>query len=99
MEVRFLSLGSGSSGNCYYLATKTCGILIDAGIGIRSIKKIFKDYALNLDTIRAVLITHDHADHIKAVGHLAKKHSIPNLFYTGSARRHQSELLHDRKTG
>ena len=56
MEVRFLSLGSGSSGNCYYLATKTCGILIDAGIGIRSIKKIFKDYALNLDTIRAVLI-------------------------------------------
>ena len=66
MEVRFLSLGSGSSGNCYYLATKTCGILIDAGIGIRSIKKIFKDYALNLDTIRAVLITHDHADHIKA---------------------------------
>ena len=77
MEVRFLSLGSGSSGNCYYLATKTCGILIDAGIGIRSIKKIFKDYALNLDTIRAVLITHDHADHIKAVGHLAKKHSIP----------------------
>ena len=89
MEVRFLSLGSGSSGNCYYLATKTCGILIDAGIGIRSIKKIFKDYALNLDTIRVVLITHDHADHIKAVGH----------FYTGSARRHQSELLHDRKTG
>ena len=66
MEVRFLSLGSGSSGNCYYLATKTCGILIDAGIGIRSIKKIFKDYALNLDTIRVVLITHDHADHIKA---------------------------------
>lgn len=72
MEVRFLSLGSGSSGNCYYLATKTCGILIDAGIGIRSIKKVFKDYALNLDTIRAVFVTHDHADHIKAVGHLAK---------------------------
>lgn len=77
MEVRFLSLGSGSSGNCYYLATKTCGILIDAGIGIRNIKKIFKDYALNLDTVRAVFVTHDHADHIKAVGHLAKKHNIP----------------------
>ncbi len=77
MEVRFLSLGSGSSGNCYYLVTKTCGILIDAGIGIRSIKKVFKDYALNLDTIRAVFVTHDHADHIKAVGHLAKKYNIP----------------------
>ena len=77
MEVRFLSLGSGSSGNCYYLATKTCGILIDAGIGIRSIKKIFKDYALNLDTIRAVLITHDHADHIKAIGALGERFNIP----------------------
>lgn len=77
MEVRFLSLGSGSSGNCYYLATNTCGILIDAGIGIRNIKKIFKDYALDLNSICAVLVTHDHADHIKAVGHLAKKHNIP----------------------
>lgn len=59
MEVRFLSLGSGSSGNCYYLATKTCGILIDAGIGIRSIKKVFKDYALNLDIryVRYLLLT------------------------------------------
>ena len=43
MKVRFMSLGSGSSGNCYYLGTDNEGILIDAGIGIRSIKKIFKE--------------------------------------------------------
>ena len=43
MKVRFISLASGSSGNCYYLGTDTYGILIDAGIGIRTIKKTLKD--------------------------------------------------------
>lgn len=77
MKIRFMSLGSGSSGNCYYLGTDKCSILIDAGIGIRSIKKIFKEYSLNMENLRAVFVTHDHADHIKAVGHLGEKHNIP----------------------
>ena len=73
MKVRFISLASGSSGNCYYLGTETYGILIDAGIGIRTIKKTLKDFNILMDSIRAVFITHDHADHIKAVGHLGEK--------------------------
>ena len=77
MKVKFMSLASGSSGNCYYLATDTDAILIDAGIGIRTIKKVFKERGLDMELIRAVFITHDHADHIKAVGHLAGKHNIP----------------------
>ena len=77
MTVRFMSLASGSSGNCYYLATDNTAILVDAGIGIRTIKKVFKERMLNLEGIQAVLITHDHADHIKAVGHLGEKHGIP----------------------
>ena len=72
-----MCLGSGSSGNCYYLCAGGTAILIDAGIGIRSIKRIFKEYTLNLDTVKAVFVTHDHADHIKAVGHLGEKHGIP----------------------
>ena len=71
MKVKFISLASGSSGNCYYLGTETYGILIDAGIGIRTIKKTLKDFNILMDSIRAVFITHDHADHIKAVGHLS----------------------------
>ena len=77
MKIKFLSLGSGSSGNCYYLGTEKYGILIDAGIGIRNIKKILKENRLDFNTIEAVFITHDHADHIKAVGHLGEKHGIP----------------------
>jgi phosphoribosyl 1,2-cyclic phosphodiesterase len=72
-----MSLGSGSSGNCYYLGTDTYGILIDAGIGIRTIKKTLKETGIAMDSISAVLITHDHADHIKAVGNLGEKMGIP----------------------
>ena len=39
MKVKFISLASGSSGNCYYIGTEKYGILIDAGIAVRTIKK------------------------------------------------------------
>mgnify|MGYP000712473693 FL=1 len=42
MKVRFISLASGSSGNCYYIGTEKYGILIDAGIAVRTIKKRIK---------------------------------------------------------
>ena len=77
MKVRFMSLASGSSGNCYYLGTDTYGILIDAGIGIRTIKKALRDINVAMESIRAVFVTHDHADHIKAVGCLGEKMNIP----------------------
>lgn len=76
-KVRFMSLASGSSGNCYYLGYKDYGILVDAGIGIRTIRKHLKDAGISIDSILAVFITHDHADHIKAVGHLGEKLHIP----------------------
>lgn len=77
MDISFLSLASGSSGNCYYLSNGDTTILIDGGIGIRTVKKIFKEHSLKLEDVQAVFVTHDHADHIKAVGHLAGKHNIP----------------------
>ena len=77
MKIKFISLASGSSGNCYFLGTDRYGILVDAGIGIRTIKKTLKELGIGLDIIRAVFITHDHADHIKAVGHLGEKFGIP----------------------
>ena len=77
MKIRFLSLASGSSGNCYYLGTSRFGILIDAGIGVRTIKKYLKEYGMALEHIRAVFVTHDHADHIKSVGTLGEKYGIP----------------------
>ncbi len=77
MKIRFISLASGSSGNCYYLGTGNYGILIDAGIGVRNIKKHLSSISVTFDTIRAVFVTHDHADHIKAIGYLGEKLNIP----------------------
>jgi len=76
-KYKLISLSSGSNGNCYYLGTSQYGILIDAGIGIRTIKKYLREYGIALETIVAVLVTHDHADHIKSVGGLGCKMSIP----------------------
>lgn len=77
MNLKFLSLASGSSGNCYYLGTDSYGILFDAGIGMRTIKKILRDYCIEMEQIMAVFVTHDHADHIKSVGCLGEKYNIP----------------------
>ncbi len=68
--IRFMSLSSGSNGNCYYLGNDTEGILIDAGIPVRSITKALKKEGISTDGthIRGVIITHDHADHIRTVG-------------------------------
>ncbi|MDR0505212.1 MAG: MBL fold metallo-hydrolase [Dysgonamonadaceae bacterium] len=77
MIFRFLSLASGSSGNCYYLGTDSYGVLFDAGVGIRAVKKILKENNIGLEQIMAVFITHAHADHIKCVGSLGEKYDIP----------------------
>ena len=73
----FLSLASGSNGNCYYLGTISYGIIIDAGINERQVKKILKENGIDFEQIQAVLVTHDHADHIKSVGCLSEALGIP----------------------
>ncbi len=75
--VKFISFGSGSSGNCYFLFTGNGGLLIDVGVGIRTLKKHFKDYGLSLNQVHQVLITHDHADHIKSVGSISYDFQLP----------------------
>lgn len=75
--LNFICFGSGSSGNCYYLYTEDGGIVIDTGVGIRTLKKHFSNYGLSLSDIKAILITHDHADHVKSVGSLSSDFFLP----------------------
>lgn len=89
-RLRFISLASGSSGNCYYIGNQFHGVLVDAGLGPRTIKKRLKEVGLDLSQVMAVFVTHDHVDHIKGVGTLAEKHHIPvyttRLVHEGMAR-------------
>jgi len=75
--LKFLSFGSGSSGNCYLLYTGTDCLMIDCGVGIRSLKKHFHNYGLQLSMVHNVLITHDHADHVKSVGSISGDLHLP----------------------
>jgi len=76
-RLRFRSLASGSSGNCYFLGNASCGILIDAGVGVRSIRRFLKTMGLDFPDIWGLFITHDHSDHIKAAGVIGEKYHVP----------------------
>ncbi len=74
---KFLSISSGSNGNCYYLGNDKTALVIDMGIGGRTLKKRLGDNNISLDSIEMILVTHDHIDHIKNLGHVAQKLSVP----------------------
>lgn len=75
--LNYISFGSGSSGNCCYLYTENEGIVIDAGLGVRALKKHLKNYGLSLFASSGILITHDHADHVRSVGCLSHDYNLP----------------------
>lgn len=75
--LQFISFGSGSSGNSCLLFTENEGLLIDAGIGVRTLRKHLREYGIPLSKINNILITHDHADHVMAVGSLSRDFQLP----------------------
>ena len=75
--MRFISFSSGSCGNCSLLLGEHSGILIDAGVGIRRVKKDMDAVGLGFENISAVIITHDHGDHIRSLGSFCKRVQAP----------------------
>lgn len=91
--MKFISFGSGSSGNCYYLSTGTDALLIDVGVGIRALKHNFSNYGISFNSIHNILITHDHADHVKSVGSLSSQYNLPVLPHTRFMRSLTTSIL------
>lgn len=75
--IKFLSISSGSNGNCYYFSNGNVSFLIDAGVGPRTVKKVLAEHGQELEGIDFILVTHDHIDHIKALGIISEKYSKP----------------------
>ncbi len=67
MELALCSLASGSSGNCFLIKTEDTAVLVDAGISGRQTAERLAALGLSMKDISAVLITHEHADHIKGL--------------------------------
>lgn len=75
--VRFLSLSSGSNGNCYYFSNGSFSFLIDLGIGTRTVKNRLAEQGLSIESVDAVFVTHDHFDHIKSLGTFTERFRKP----------------------
>ncbi len=75
--LNFLSLSSGSSGNCYYVGNGSSGILIDAGISAKNIRKFLSDKGISIQAVMGVFITHNHSDHVRGIEVIARRDSIP----------------------
>ena len=75
--MRFLSIASGSSGNSYYIGSENTTVLLDAGISMKRIEEGLKKADRSCKDVDAILITHEHSDHIKSLGVLSRKYNIP----------------------
>lgn len=77
MGIRLCSLSSGSSGNCIFVGTDSSGVLVDCGVSGKEILKNLNSIGVCTSTIKAVVVTHEHSDHIKSVGIISRKLGIP----------------------
>jgi phosphoribosyl 1,2-cyclic phosphodiesterase len=82
----FCPLASGSKGNCIYFGTKKTKILIDAGLSAKATQKKLEEINVDLRDIQAILISHEHTDHIQGLKGLALKMGIPVLANSETAK-------------
>lgn len=79
MKKGFCPLASGSKGNCVFLGTENTKILIDAGLSAKALMAKLAEIQIDLADIDAILITHEHNDHIIGLKTLAFRYGIPVL--------------------
>jgi len=75
--IHICPLASGSKGNCIYIGTPSTKLLIDAGISTRAIRKKLSEIHVAIEDIDAVVISHDHSDHIQGLKILGLKMGVP----------------------
>jgi phosphoribosyl 1,2-cyclic phosphodiesterase len=70
-------LASGSRGNSIYISDGDTAILIDAGLSGAEIERRLQSRALSAKNLNAILVSHEHSDHIQAVGVLSRRYQLP----------------------
>ena len=86
MSLYITSLNSGSNGNCYYIGNDKHAVLIDAGISCRETEKRMKRLGLDITRVRAIVVSHEHGDHITGIPGLSKKYKFPVYITTNTLR-------------
>jgi phosphoribosyl 1,2-cyclic phosphodiesterase len=75
--INFCSLYSGSTGNCLYINSNGTSILVDAGVSLKKIEQALTSINDNITNIKAILVTHEHSDHILSIATISNKYNIP----------------------
>ncbi len=75
--MKLLSIASGSSGNCYYVGNSDTHILVDAGVSGKKIENGLREIGIKPSELNGVLVTHEHIDHVKGLGIIARKYGVP----------------------
>ncbi|MCC8023558.1 MAG: MBL fold metallo-hydrolase [Clostridiales bacterium] len=83
---RFCSLFSSSRGNCTYVGNQEEGVLIDAGCNAKQIRLALQEQGIDLATVKAVFVTHEHTDHISGLRVLCSGANIPVFASEGTYR-------------
>jgi len=85
--MRFSVLASGSEGNACYVETAHTRLLIDAGLSCRELIRRLELVDVNPETLDALVVTHEHTDHVKGAGPLARLLGIPVYMNHATLRR------------
>ncbi|ATP42291.1 MBL fold metallo-hydrolase [Solibacillus sp. R5-41] len=75
--MRFSVLASGSSGNAIYVENDEHSFLVDVGLSGKKMEQLFSKVDRDMKNLTGILVTHEHSDHIKGLGVVARKHKIP----------------------
>ncbi|WP_188207441.1 MBL fold metallo-hydrolase [Alkalibacillus aidingensis] len=77
MTLHFSVLASGSSGNAFYIGTDQVKLLVDAGLSGKKLNELLNEVDVDLGDIDGILVTHEHSDHIKGLGIVARRYGLP----------------------
>src|SRR5213592_1966286 len=77
-------LGSGSAGNSFSFESDGTSILVDAGFGPRETKKRLEQVGRDIALLNAIVVTHEHYDHIRGAQSIARKYNVPIYLTQGT---------------
>lgn len=91
--MKFCSLFSGSTGNSLFIQGDETKILVDSGMSAKKITNALESIDIDIKEINAILVTHEHIDHIRSIGTIAKKYKIPIYANLGTWNGIENEKL------
>ncbi|PLT36018.1 MBL fold metallo-hydrolase [Bacillus sp. V5-8f] len=77
MTMHFSVLASGSTGNAFYVETEDHSFLVDAGLSGKQMEALFSEIGRDMSKLSGILVTHEHSDHIKGLGVVARRYNLP----------------------